>query len=135
MDTYLRSKYLARLSQHQSMLKTRINPEKYWDFVEHLKDYFIITGLDVELRQDRYIITGKTYFKLNLEIYYEKNEQINYKMMKKIFQLYFYEPHDVHYGQDFMFITMQPDRIPNLNPSQIPSSLQARTALDTSKHF
>lgn len=105
-----KSKYLSRLSQHQSLLKTRINPEKYWGFIEHFKDYFKITGLDVELRQDRTIIGRKIFFRINLEIYYEKNIQINYKMMRKIFQLYFYEPHDVIYGQDFIFITMIPDK-------------------------
>lgn len=104
MDSYLRSKYLARLNQHQKLLKTNINPEKYWGFVEHLKEYLNVTGVDVELRQRSFI--GKTYFNINLEIYFEKNPQINYKMMRHIFQLYFYEPHDTQYGQDFLFITL-----------------------------
>lgn len=102
--TYLRSKYLARLEQHQNLLHTQINPEKYWGFIEHLREYLEINGLDVELRQMRFM--GKTYFKINLEIYFEKRVDINYKMLRHLFQLYFYEPHDVQYGQDFMFITM-----------------------------
>ena len=105
MDTYLKGKYLARLGQHQGLLKTRINSEKYWGFVEHLKEYLKVTGVDVELRQVKDIF-GKTQFKINLEIYFEKNPRINYKMMRHIFQLYFYEPHDTRYGQDFLFITM-----------------------------
>ena len=105
MDTYLRGKYLARLSQHQRLLKTRINPEKYWGFVEHLKDYFKITGLDVELRKQQNI------FRINLEIYFEKIPNINYKIVRDIFQLYFYEAHDVVWGQDYFFITMREDPI------------------------
>ena len=104
MDTYHRSKYLSRLNQHQKMLKTKINPEKYWGFVEHLKQYLKITGVDCELRQTRWM--GKTIFLINLEIYFEKNPEINYKMLRHIFQLYFYDVHDVIYGQDFMHITM-----------------------------
>lgn len=115
MDTYLKSKYLARLDQHQKMLNTRINPEKYWGFVEHLGEYLKITGVEVELRQLRSII-GQTYFKINLEIYFEKNPLINYKMMRHIFQLYFYEPHDTRYGQDFLFITLNDSNLINLNP-------------------
>ena len=121
MDTYHRSKYLARLSQHQKLLKTRINPEKYWDFIEHLKIYLKITGLDVELRQINFL--GKTIFRINLEIYFEKNPQINFKFMQKIFQEYFYEHHDVHYGQDFMFITMNEDPIFEPNPTLPPPPL------------
>ena len=109
MDT-LKSKYLTRLNQHQKLLKTRINPEKYWGFVEHLKEYLIITGCDVELRQMRDVY-NQDYFKINLEIYFEKNPQINYKIMRHIFQLYFYEPHDTRYGQDFIFITMNTNNV------------------------
>ena len=110
MDTYLKSKYLARLGQHQNMLKTHIDPEKYWGFVEHLKEFLKVTGVDVELRQMRDIL-GRTYFKINLEIYFEKNPRINYKMMRHIFQLYFYEHHDTRYGQDFLFITLNEHNI------------------------
>lgn len=110
MDTYLKSKYLARLEQHQKLLKTNINPEKYWGFVEHLKEYLKITGCDVELLQKRDVF-GRSYFKINLEIYFEKHQQINYKMMRHIFQLYFYEPHDTLYGQDFIFVTMNSNNV------------------------
>ena len=106
---YLRSKYLGRLAQHQKMLKTKINPEKYWDFIKHLEDYFKITGLDVELR--KVVFLGKTIFKINLELYFEKDITNSYDKMRKIFQLYFYEPHDVLYGQDYMFITMNEDYV------------------------
>jgi len=104
MDTYIKAKYLSRLDQHQKLLKTKINPQVYWQFVEHLGEYLKITGIDVDLRQTSFM--GKTIFKINLEIYFEKNPRINYKMMKHIFQLYFYQPHDTRYGQDFLFITM-----------------------------
>jgi hypothetical protein len=105
----LRSKYLARLSQHQQLLKTKIHPEKYWGFVEHLKNYIKITGLDVELRKIRLPLLNKTIFKINLEIYFEKNQNLDYKIWREIFQLYFYDPHDVVYGQDFLHITMNED--------------------------
>lgn len=108
MDTYLRSKFLARLSQHQKLIKSNINPEKYWGFIEHLKDYFVITGLDVELRKQIIPYLGKHIFRINLEIYIEKT-QINYNELRKIFQLYFYETHDINYGQDYIFITMNDD--------------------------
>ena len=110
MDTYIKSKYLARLDEHQKLLRTTINPEKYWGFVEHLQEYLKVTGLDVELRQltDPF---GRTHFKINLEIYFDKHPQINYKMMRHIFQLYFYEPHDTRYGQDFIFVTMNSDNM------------------------
>ena len=137
MDTYLRSKYLARLSQHQTLLKSRINPEKYWGFVEHLKDHFKITGVDVELRQTTNPINGKIVFRINLEIYFEK-VYITYQEMRKIFQLYFYEPHDVQFGQDFLFITLREDPIyyqVNRDPFPLYPSVAARTALDTSKHY
>ena len=106
---YLRSKYLSRLAQHQKLLKTKINPEKYWDFIKHLEDYFKITGLDVELR--KVVFLGKTIFKINLELYFEKDSTNSYDKLRKIFQLYFYEPHDVLYGQDYMFITMNEDYV------------------------
>ena len=109
MSTYLRSKYLTRLSQHQKMLKTRINPEKYWGFIEHLKNYFKLTGIDVELRQINTPLG--TIFKINLEIYFEKNVNINFNMLTKIFQLYFYDHHDVVYGQDFIFITLNEESL------------------------
>ena len=99
-----KSKFLCRLNQHQKMLKTNINSEKYWGFVEHLKQYLKITGLDVELRQIKWM--NKIIFLINLEIYFENNSEINYKMLKHIFQLYFYDVHDVIYGQNFMHITM-----------------------------
>lgn len=110
MPEYLRSKYLAKLSQLQSMLKTKINPEKYWNFVDHLKEHIKVTGLDVELR--KILFMGKTFFRINLEIYFEKIPNINYDYIEKIFQLYFYEKHEILFGQDYMFITMNEDMIP-----------------------
>jgi len=137
-DTYLRSKFLARLSQHQQLLRSRINPEKYWGFVEHLQDHLKVTGLDIELRQVE--LMGNTSFRINLEIYFEKNPQINYKMMREIFQLYFYEPHDVNFGQDFIFITLRdepiiPQPIQYQYPLQMPPpSSVARTSLNVPKY-
>lgn len=107
-DTYLRSKFLSRLSQHQKLLRTRINPEKYWGFIQHLKDYFKIKGLDVELRQIN-LGFSNTIFKINLEIYFEKQPKMTFNVLTKIFQMYFYEHHDVILGQDYMFITLNDD--------------------------
>lgn len=132
-DTYFRGKFLTRLSQQQSILKSKINPEKYWGFIEHLQDYLKITGLDVDLR--KIVVMGKTLFKINLEIYFEKTPQINYESLRKIFQLYFYEPHDVLYGQDFMFITMNEDIIQQSNLNPYYSSLGVHNVLPNSKRF
>lgn len=131
-DTYHRSKYLAKLSQLQSLLNTKINPEKYWGFVEHLKDHIKIIGLDVELRKIRFI--GKTYFRINLEIYFEKIPNINFEFIEKIFQLYFYEKHDVLYGQDYMFITLNEDNIP-FDTSTYYTSLGTYKTLPYTKGF
>ena len=125
-DQYLRSKYLARLAQHQKLLKTRINPEKYWGFVKYLEDHFKITGLDVDLR--KMVILGRTIFKINLELYFEKDISNTYEKMRQIFQLYFYEPHDVLYGQDYMFITLNEDHI-KFNPNSYYSSFGVHNTL------
>lgn len=135
-DIYLRSKFLARLSQHQSLLKTKINPEKYWGFITHLKDHFKITGLDVELREMINPL-GQKLFRINLEIYFEKT-LVDYKLMRQLFQLYFYEPHDVRYGQDFLFVTMKEEPIyylSNQDPFPYYPSFQVHNALNTSQHF
>ena len=132
MPEYLRSKYLAKLSQLQSMLKTKINPEKYWNFVDHLKEHIKVTGLDVELR--KILFMGKTFFRINLEIYFEKIPNINYDYIEKIFQLYFYEKHDVLYGQDYMFITLNEDNIP-FDTDTYYSSLGTYQTLPYSKGF
>ena len=109
MDTYLRSKYLIKLSQHQKLIKSRINPEKYWGFIEHLKKYLNITSLDIELRKIKF--NSKNIYKINLEIYFEKNNNITFNNLNKIFQTYFYEYHDVIYGQDYLFITLNDEKL------------------------
>ena len=106
MDTYLKSKFLMRLGEQCKKLKIKINSEKYWGFVEHMKTFFKVTGVDVELRQVEHPISKRYYYRLNLEIYFEKYPAVNYEMMKHVLKTYFYHPHEVQYGQDYLFITM-----------------------------
>ena len=101
---YLRSKYLVKLSQQQKIIKSRINPEKYWNFIEYLKQYFVITDLDIELKQ-----INKYLFRINLEIYFEKIHNLNHKLIERIFRSFFYETHNVIWGEDYIFITLNED--------------------------
>ena len=119
MDTYLKSKFLMRLGEQCKKLKIKINSEKYWGFVEHMKGFFNVKGVDVELRQVTHPISGRYYYRLNLEIYFEKYPAINYKMMKHVLQTYFYHPHDVQYGQDYLFITMDEILPPSNRPNYV----------------